>query len=477
MDTITVKLKSLLRERFPLVAEGNSGALDEADPALAHAAEVLSDGGLSWAVLNQILHRASEAGMSEGFFRYYFLHVPAHHPYDVRKVWSRIEYRPPDSCIHVESLEQLEWGFTRFTHDAMLFWGNFRQAYRDLRRLSFRAIEQDFSDRRLDDEFLRRRGAIQPPKTIPRDHRYLISEMACKTYEAPMNLEDADHVQIALLAFRELSLSGVEVTPTSLKEKAKQIAKGQRQTGLFELMYEDAPNSLPDEASVIALYQGQWEAFSQARIDALENTRIYLSECNDLDIYVATSMRTRKDFREMAATCDGIFNAAELTPYHIRYFDPTLSAAEHHEDKGLIECLMVKTAKMLVYFAQHRESLGKVSEYAMALSQGKPVIVLCPDDQRGQELYEFYRDAHPLMRLVQFETGIVHGAMITHRVEEAIELIRRVLSRGMEYDVDLKPDTDRYYLLKERLTGSTVRIVTDDRLLTETFWNNWQGIS
>jgi hypothetical protein len=47
----------------------------------------------------------------------------------------------------------------------------------------------------------------------------------------------------------------------------------------------------------------------------------------------------------------------------------------------------------------------------------------------------------------------------------------------MEYDVALKSGTNGYYLLKERLTGSTVRIVTDDRLLTETFWNNWQGIS
>ena len=138
---------------------------------------------------------------------------------------------------------------------------------------------------------------------------------------------------------------------------------------------------------------------------------------------------------------------------------------------------MVKTAKMLVYFAQHRESLGKVSEYAMALSQGKPVIVLCPADSRGQELYTFYRDAHPLMRLVHIETGVVHGAMITNGIDVAVELIRRVLSGGMEYDVDLKPKTRRYYLLKERLTGSTVRIVTDDRLLTETFWNNWQGIS
>jgi len=278
-------------------------------------------------------------------------------------------------------------------------------------------------------------------------------------------------------AFRALKAAGHQVTPSRLKEETREMAEGQGQLALFELMYEEAPDAIDDEASVLALYDGQWKAFSKARADALENTRIYLSACNDLDVYVATSMRTRGDFREMATTCDRIFSASELAPYNIRYFDPTLSAAQHHEDKGLIECLMVKTAKLLLYFAQHRESLGKVSEYAMALSQGKPVIVLCPEDARGRELYKFYRDAHPLMRLVHFDTGIVNGAMITHNVDVAIELLARFLSARMEYDLDRKPGTERYYLLKERLTGSTVRIVTDDRLLTETFWNNWQGIS
>ena len=359
-------LKTVLRESLPLVAE-TPGALDEAEPVLAGAASALSQRRLSWAVLNQVLHRASEAGMSEGFFRYYFLHVPACHPYDVRKVFANGEFAPPADCTHIEDLRQLQWGFTRFTYDAMLFWGNFRQAYRDLRRLSFPDVEQHFAAHRLDQEFLRRRGAIQSPKAIPRDYRYLISEMACKTYEIPKTLEDAVHVQLAVQAFRELKSAGEEVTPARLKERTKQLAEGQRQLGLFELMYEDAPDVLPDEASVVALYDGQWKAFSEARVDALENTRLYLSACSDLDVYVATSMRTREDFREMAATCERIFTAPALEPYHVRYFDPTLSAAQHHEDKGLIECLMVKTAKMLVYFAQHRESLGKVSEYAMAL--------------------------------------------------------------------------------------------------------------
>ena len=63
---------------------------------------------------------------------------------------------------------------------------------------------------------------------------------------------------------------------------------------------------------------------------------------NDVDVDVATSVRTRRDFRDMANDCEKIFADERLRELNIRYFDPTLSAAAGHEDKGLIECRMVK---------------------------------------------------------------------------------------------------------------------------------------
>ncbi len=263
------------------------------------------------------------------------------------------------------------------------------------------------------------------------------------------------------------------VTPALLRERTKTVASGKGQTDLFELLFEDPDVALETEDAVVALYSGQWEAFKEARTAALENTKVYLSICSDLDVYVATSMRTRQDFRDMANTCDEIFGDTRLQRYNIRYFDPTLSAAEHHEDKGIIECLMVKTAKVVLYFAQYKESLGKVSEYAMGLSLGKPVIILCPSDTRGKEIFRFYRDSHPLTRLIEFGSGIVNGAMVTHNVADVVVLLERILSNTMEYDLQRKPGTESYYLLKERLTQSTVRVVTDNKLLTETFWNNY----
>ncbi len=449
---------------------------DEIYSAIDTGFQALAAGSLSWARLNQVMHLCSEAGMSEGFYRYYFLELPSLHPYPADKVFTGATYTPPVGATEIKSLNQFQWGLRRFIYDAMLFWGNLRQAYRDLRQLSYEEISPQFTAQRLDEKRLSMRGAVRSPVSIPRDHRYLISEMACKTYESSASLKEVEHVKLAVEAFKALKEEGHVVTPALLRERAKAVASGKGQTDLFELLFEDPDASLETEDAVVALYSGQWQAFKEARTAALENTKVYLSICNDLDVYVATSMRTRQDFRDMANTCDEIFGDPRLQRYNIRYFDPTLSAAEHHEDKGIIECLMVKTAKVVLYFAQYKESLGKVSEYAMGLSLGKPVIILCPSDTRGREIFRFYRDSHPLTRLIEFESGIVTGAMVTHTVADVVVLLERILSNTMEYDLQRKPGTESYYLLKERLTQSTVRVITDNKLLTETFWNNYHEV-
>src|SRR5712692_6615050 len=185
------------------------------------------------------------------------------------------------------------------------------------------------------------------------------------------------------------------------------------------------------------------------------------------EVYVATSMRTRQDFRNMADTCDRIFSDDRLKQMNLRYFDPTLSAAGGHEDKGLIECLMVKCAKLLVYCAGEKESYGKDAEAAMALSLGKPVIFYCDEEQR----HRFYRDVHPLSRLIEFETGVAVGAMVTDNLQDVSELIYRIFENRMVYY--LEQSKPGFLRLKDKLTDSVVRLQTNDPLLTEAFWNHY----
>jgi hypothetical protein len=143
-------------------------------------------------------------------------------------------------------------------------------------------------------------------------------------------------------------------------------------------------------------------------------------------------------------------------------------------DKGLIGCLMVKCAKASLYFAGEADSFGKDAEVAMTMSLGKPVVILCPDTDKGKERERIFRDIHPLSKLIDFQTGVVNGAIITRKKEVARELLARIFENRMEYDYE---QTNRCYRLRERLTGSIVRLQTSDRLLLETFWNYYQGIS
>jgi hypothetical protein len=104
-------------------------------------------------------------------------------------------------------------------------------------------------------------------------------------------------------------------------------------------------------------------------------------------------MRTRQQFRDMARTCEQIFEHAAVKNLRLRYFDPTLSAASGHEDKGLIECLMVKCARVLIYMAGERDSYGKDAEAAIAARIRGTSFFRRPldrGDRRGDAYFTIY---------------------------------------------------------------------------------------
>ena len=112
----------------------------------------------------------------------------------------------------------------------------------------------------------------------------------------------------------------------------------------------------------------------------------------------------------------------------------------------------------------------KDAEAAMALSLGKPVVIYCAEKERQR----FFRDVHPLSRLIQFDTGVAVGAMVTASEKEVSELLNRTLTNTMQYFLEQR--MQGYLVLKERITGSVVRLQTNDSLLRETFWNYYHSV-
>ena len=97
-----------------------------------------------------------------------------------------------------------------------------------------------------------------------------------------------------------------------------------------------------------------------------------------LDVYVATSMRKDWEFIDISKFCEQVFQDKKLKSLKVRYFDPTQNFHENSIAKGLIEGLMLKRAKCTLYLVQETDTMGKASEMAATLAQGKPVIAYVP---------------------------------------------------------------------------------------------------
>ena len=106
-----------------------------------------------------------------------------------------------------------------------------------------------------------------------------------------------------------------------------------------------------------------------------------------MDVYVATSMRDVEDFYFVGTDIKRLFEKPELIELNLRYFDPTQSFREDRIEKGLVEALMLRRAKCTVYCAQTSETLGKDSELAVTLAQGKPVVAYVPTIRGNEDRY------------------------------------------------------------------------------------------
>jgi hypothetical protein len=418
--------------------------------------------------LNQLLVVSQMASISDGFFRYYWREAPEH-PYDVKSI-GIFNAQWLDGNEHViRDIDHLHWGLFRLYVDGLLYYGNVKAAFTSLRSLTYEQVAELFRRKRFDTDAIAARGPALPLNVIGRDDRYLISEMACKTFgELPATREAA--LQALEQAWEKHAQAGGGTI--DFRDLLKRYVVTSSTEEQLLLSYDDISNErVSSKIEIKKQFDAVATKFLDARSKAIQNTEYYLSMVNDLDVYVATSMRTRKNFRDMADATARIFNNPTLTPLHLRYFDPTLSAARGHEDKGLIECLMVKCSKVLVYCEGEKESYGKDAEAAMALSLGKPVIFFCDHGKKTN----FYRDVHPLARLIDFRSGVAVGAIVSDDVDQVSEILHRIFHNRMQYRIERHPTRIDFLKLVEQLTGSVVRLQTDDELITKTFWNNYHN--
>jgi hypothetical protein len=191
-------------------------------------------------------------------------------------------------------------------------------------------------------------------------------------------------------------------------------------------------------------------------------------------------MRSESDFVSQHTFVKNLFQHTHVRDLNLRYFDPTVSYDSDRVKKGLIEALMLRRAAVTIYIAGAEDTMGKDSELAATLAQGKPVIVFVENEPRFvpvegrtkpvdmERRAKSFRVDHPLGLQISARTGVAHGIIVVRTIDECSKMLRKVILHDLE--LSIKHENGNF-LLVEETTSSVLRVVTDDPLLSHSFWS------
>jgi hypothetical protein len=499
---------------------------------------------------NELLLIANKDRVEEAFFKYFFV-------------------AQGSDC----SIGDIRSGVEKFQKTAMICFGNFIYAYRTLSKCSTLALLKEelgghcFDSSELLSKLLKRRQSILGIIPIDKTRTYLLG------YISSGEIREEHKIATGL---DELFKKRTYGTWEDLKTALQSLKSAVRDTAVIDnsirlidrFRKRSANGSLSELREQIEKDLPQlndlYETLRDTETAGIKNTDIYLT-WDHMDLYFATSMRKRWEYEDLFRFVNSVMEEERLSQagnktlreLNVRHFDPTQSFDKNRINKGLIESLMLKRAACTVYSVQDTDTLGKDSELAATLAQGKPVIAYAPEiniEKRIAELYgqvpgtlrerlqfvlyadervlasdlsslsklitrlehfeearlwrsvidptelsNFQKDnqedieklcriiasseqriyekrantlkkSHPLAIQVNLDTGVANGVIVVRSSKDCAELIWRILTNTMVFDILLDTDTD-CWVLKERLTQSIYRVVTNSPKLTNCFWN------
>lgn len=300
-----------------------------------------------------------------------------------------VDYEPG---LAFRSLDQLRDGTERFRKLALLYFGNVKFAFKNLSASPemLRLYWLEMMPREIE-EFTSRHAPVQPLISIPGQDTFYLGYIVQR--ELKNRLEKNPH------------------DPEAVEHETKR-------QGIVE--------------------------------DGNRNHIAYLAS-DHLDVYIATSMRERHEYLFVNRLTSAIFEHERLRSLKLRWFDPTQAYCHDRIDKGLSEALMLRRAKCTVYFVQETDTLGKDSELASTLAQGKPVVAFVPQAGEGyaEDLLARLQETYPerserallLEQLRIFEpmaawTDLTVQDWLAHPEEFDVQEARVRLSRSIQEHYD-----------------------------------------
>lgn len=321
---------------------------------------------IGWSQFNELLLIANKDRVERPFFQYFF--CPGN-------------TRTEPKC----QVRDIVKGVERFQKAAMLCFGNFIYAYRRLSRLTTETeLRRELLGYCRDPKQLIKRFRSRKPKVleierVPRDETYLMGYLSASEVVAEHARASRLHEVLDLKDKRtwralERAITSGVADLTERQELSRLISKFRKRTSRSSSP-DDLQETIRDD---LPLLDGVLQKLRKTQAKGEKNTDVYLT-WDHMDIYFATSMRKRWEYEDLYDFVSDVMREKQLQTLNVRHFDPTQSFEKNRIDKGLIESLMLKRAACTVYSVQDTDTLGKDSELAATLAQGKPVIAYAPN--------------------------------------------------------------------------------------------------
>lgn len=397
---------------------------------------------------------------------------------------------------NVLEIEQFANAFDQFIKDSLWHFGSIGRAYNFLSKE--KDIKSFFKKHEFDiNEFKNRLPWHLVEDIEPKDRGFLGYVSGQKTQEEKKIIDDAETV--VELIVKEITQNNEEYKGMSKEEITKKVLVK------LSVKYPDIRKRVEDFHKFKELSSEKIDLFSMAdfdranriikiykekiekiikKIEVLKqigkrNQEHYLRNIESIDVYVATSMRDDKEYLDMHKFVKTVFNDEKVQKLNLRYFDPTLCYCESRIDKGIIECLLVRSSKVTIYCAQEGDTFGKDSELAATMAQGKPVIVYVPQisSDENPKLHKelekrakTFKEYHPLSLQVGLYDGVARGLIVVRTPEECAKILHKILTNSLETKICYEQDG---IVLRDIETDSVVRIMTGWNVLASCFWNQF----
>lgn len=391
---------------------------------------------------------------------------------------------PYDSTSVIESIDDLEVGINRFRVFAVFRFGNVKYAFKTLSKIgeegSFKKWLETLEPKG-EKYFINRHNQILITKSIDEKDTfylgYLIAdelEEALKVTPDDLNLlqEKAKMKEVKELGFYNfgcyLASDHLDVyIATSMRLKHEYIFVNRITKEIF---------SDPKIKRLKLRWFDPTQVFCSNRIDKglLEGLMLKRAKCT---IYLAQETDTFGKDSELASTlAQGKPVIAYVPEGNKNDVDELIQdLVKIHENKKtkfeiIVDQLLIFKPDIAWKDESFRQLLNNPNEENL---ERITKIFYKTVKEHYNKRYNTIKYNHPLGIQVNIDTGVANGVLVVRDVKQCVELLHALLT-GDNLGFNLEIESGKkgeYLLLKENISDSVFRVVTNDKMLTNTFWN------